>query len=162
MELLALYFQIRDDLINLASEDYFKEKGFCEDLVEGKYSYPIIHCLNTPSKDIVRNVLKRRTTDREVLAYARSMMLKEGSFRFTYNRCDELKASIVSEIDKLGGHPGLVGLVDLLHKQVQKGESCVISEGASVRLFQSFSCSPLAAVGEEVMNKPVLERIDST
>jgi len=77
---LALYFQVRDDLINLASEDYFKEKGFCEDLIEGKYSYPIIHCLSlsTPSSGIVRNVLKRRTEDKDVLAYARSMMLKEG------------------------------------------------------------------------------------
>lgn len=137
VELLALYFQIRDDLINLASEDYFKEKGYCEDLVEGKYSYPIIHCLDTPSGDIVRNVLKRRTEDRDVLSYARSMMLKEGSFRFTYARCEELKQSIVAEIEVQGGHEGLKGLVELLHKQVRK-------------------------VGEEVSDKPVLERIDST
>lgn len=29
---LALYFQIRDDLINLASAEYMKAKSFCEDL----------------------------------------------------------------------------------------------------------------------------------
>ena len=33
---LALYFQIRDDLVNLASSTYMKDKGFCEDLTEGK------------------------------------------------------------------------------------------------------------------------------
>ncbi|GMH47480.1 hypothetical protein TrRE_jg8829 [Triparma retinervis] len=137
VELLALYFQIRDDLINLASLDYFKEKGYCEDLVEGKYSYPIIHCLGTPSGDIVRNVLKRRTADRDVLGYARSVMLKEGSFRFTYARCEELKGDIVGEIEGRGGHEGLKGLVELLHRQVRK-------------------------VGEEVNDKPKLERIDST
>ena len=30
---LALYFQIRDDLINLADTEYMKSKSFCEDLV---------------------------------------------------------------------------------------------------------------------------------
>ncbi|CAN0451840.1 unnamed protein product, partial [Hapterophycus canaliculatus] len=29
---LALYFQIRDDLINLSSLEYMKGKSFCEDL----------------------------------------------------------------------------------------------------------------------------------
>lgn len=29
---LALYFQIRDDLINLSSAEYMKGKSFCEDL----------------------------------------------------------------------------------------------------------------------------------
>lgn len=29
---LALYFQIRDDLINLSSPDYMKGKSYCEDL----------------------------------------------------------------------------------------------------------------------------------
>lgn len=29
---LALYFQIRDDLINLSSSDYMKGKSYCEDL----------------------------------------------------------------------------------------------------------------------------------
>ena len=36
---LGLYFQIRDDLINLSDEEYFKSKSFCEDLTEGKYYF---------------------------------------------------------------------------------------------------------------------------
>ena len=32
LDQLALYFQIRDDLINLASTEYMKGKSFCEDL----------------------------------------------------------------------------------------------------------------------------------
>lgn len=32
LDQLALYFQIRDDLINLSSADYMKGKSFCEDL----------------------------------------------------------------------------------------------------------------------------------
>ena len=34
---LAMYFQIRDDFINLADEEYMKSKSFCEDLTEGKF-----------------------------------------------------------------------------------------------------------------------------
>mmetsp|Transcript_25989 Transcript_25989/g.49461 ORF Transcript_25989/g.49461 Transcript_25989/m.49461 type:complete len:419 (+) Transcript_25989:215-1471(+) len=44
---LGLYFQIRDDLINLADEEYMKSKSFCEDLTEGKFSFPIIHCIRS-------------------------------------------------------------------------------------------------------------------
>ena len=34
---LALYFQIRDDLVNLKSDEYALSKSYCEDLTEGKF-----------------------------------------------------------------------------------------------------------------------------
>jgi geranylgeranyl diphosphate synthase type 3 len=40
---LGLYFQIRDDFLNVSSIEYMQTKSFCEDLTEGKFSYPIIH-----------------------------------------------------------------------------------------------------------------------
>lgn len=45
VDLLGLYFQIRDDVINLQSKEYMETKGYCEDLTEGKYSFPIIHAI---------------------------------------------------------------------------------------------------------------------
>merc|ERR1711871_97913 len=42
---LALYYQILDDYLNLNSEKYHQNKSFCEDLTEGKFSFPIIHCI---------------------------------------------------------------------------------------------------------------------
>ncbi|KAK3377643.1 isoprenoid synthase domain-containing protein [Podospora didyma] len=56
MTLLGRYFQIRDDYMNLTSAD----KGFCEDLDEGKYSLPLIHALNQKTKDIT---YKEHTTN---------------------------------------------------------------------------------------------------
>lgn len=49
MDLLGKHFQIRDDYVNLRSEEYMKEKGFCEDISEGKFSFPIIHSIRTSS-----------------------------------------------------------------------------------------------------------------
>eukprot|EP01126_Amoeba_proteus_P043635 TRINITY_DN479_c0_g2_i3.p1 TRINITY_DN479_c0_g2~~TRINITY_DN479_c0_g2_i3.p1 ORF type:complete len:199 (+),score=21.11 TRINITY_DN479_c0_g2_i3:352-948(+) len=43
---LGLYYQIRDDYINLHSVNYAQNKSFAEDLTEGKYSFPIIHGIN--------------------------------------------------------------------------------------------------------------------
>ncbi|RAL16768.1 bifunctional terpene synthase/polyprenyl synthetase family protein [Aspergillus homomorphus CBS 101889] len=50
IDLLGEYFQIRDDYKNL-TEEYTGQKGFCEDLDEGKFSFPLIHALRSQPKD---------------------------------------------------------------------------------------------------------------
>ncbi|KAG7005402.1 hypothetical protein G7Y79_00020g049300 [Physcia stellaris] len=50
--LIGRYFQIRDDYQNLVSPDYTKQKGFCDDLDEGKFSFPLIHALENSSNKI--------------------------------------------------------------------------------------------------------------
>lgn len=47
----SLYYQIRDDYINLQSNAYMQNKSFCEDLTEGKFSYPIIHSIRATPHD---------------------------------------------------------------------------------------------------------------
>ena len=60
LDKLALYFQIRDDLLNLFDSDYHMNKSFCEDLTEGKFSFPVIHYIRSnPTDNRLSNILKQ-------------------------------------------------------------------------------------------------------
>jgi hypothetical protein len=49
--LFSLFFQIRDDYINLTDLNYWKEKGFCQDFDEEKISYLITYFHNENIKN---------------------------------------------------------------------------------------------------------------
>jgi geranylgeranyl diphosphate synthase type 3 len=117
---LALYFQIRDDYINLVDEEYMKSKSFCEDLTEGKFSFPIIHCIRSdPSDHRLLSILKKKTEDIDVKRYAQQVMFQAGSMEYTRAKCISLKEEIVQEIEALGGNPPLLKLVEALDVQIQ-------------------------------------------
>eukprot|EP01091_Cochliopodium_minus_P010353 TRINITY_DN2716_c0_g1_i3.p1 TRINITY_DN2716_c0_g1~~TRINITY_DN2716_c0_g1_i3.p1 ORF type:complete len:246 (-),score=64.98 TRINITY_DN2716_c0_g1_i3:366-1103(-) len=48
---MGLLFQIQDDYMNLQSDEYAENKSFCEDITEGKFSFPIIHGIRTNPTD---------------------------------------------------------------------------------------------------------------
>jgi geranylgeranyl diphosphate synthase type 3 len=117
---LALYFQIRDDYINLADEEYMKSKSFCEDLTEGKFSFPIIHSIRAHTNDTrVLSILKKRSSDDDVKRYAQQLMLENGSLEYTREKCRSLKDEITKEIENLGGNEPLLILMEKLHVQLQ-------------------------------------------
>ncbi|KAF9869992.1 geranylgeranyl pyrophosphate synthase [Colletotrichum karsti] len=60
--LFGRFFQIRDDYMNFG--DYAAQKGICEDLDEGKFSYPIVYCLtNHPEyRAHILGVFRQRPT----------------------------------------------------------------------------------------------------
>lgn len=130
---MGLYFQIRDDLINLADEDYFKSKSFCEDMTEGKFSYPIIHCIrqNGVLDTRLLSILKQRTEDNDVKMYAQGLMKKSGSLKYTRDKCIILKTKIIAQIEELGGNPPLKKLIEQLDIQVEGLENAVSPAGNS-------------------------------
>jgi geranylgeranyl diphosphate synthase, type III len=81
---MGLIFQICDDYLNLSHTTYTKNKGLCEDLTEGKFSFPIIHSIRSnPNNLQLVNILKQKTKDEEVKLYAISYMESTGSFAYT-------------------------------------------------------------------------------
>ena len=118
---LAVYFQIRDDYINLADVEYFKSKSFCEDLTEGKFSFPMIHCIRSdPTDHRLLNILRQRTEDAEVKRYAQRILKEAGSLAYTRQKCTELKGAIAADIESFGGNPPLLKLIELLDVQLGK------------------------------------------
>jgi geranylgeranyl pyrophosphate synthase len=61
VSLIGIQYQIRDDYQNLRSSEYSAQKGFCEDLDEGKMSFPLIHALNGyEHSSLLHELLQRR------------------------------------------------------------------------------------------------------
>ncbi|KAK6197360.1 geranylgeranyl diphosphate synthase [Scheffersomyces amazonensis] len=64
--LLGIIYQIRDDYLNLVDPKYSHMKGVVgEDLIEGKLSLPILHCLLNSNDSPVRRLLVSTTSSQE-------------------------------------------------------------------------------------------------
>ncbi|XP_017778431.1 PREDICTED: geranylgeranyl pyrophosphate synthase isoform X2 [Nicrophorus vespilloides] len=98
--ILGLYFQIRDDYINLCSKDYHMNKSYCEDLTEGKFSFPIIHAIHKE-----QDILRQRTTDNEVKKYCVTILENCGSFEYTKKKLADLDGEAREEVKSLGDNP---------------------------------------------------------
>lgn len=97
---LGWYFQIRDDYQNLKSEEYNEQKGFCEDLDEGKFSMPLIHCIRAKPEDIeLVSILRQRalkgSMDYELKVRVLKMMEERGSLKYTYDLLSNLEQEIL-------------------------------------------------------------------
>lgn len=118
---LGLYFQIRDDFINLADEDeYMKSKSFCEDLTEGKFSFPILHCIRTSPdrRQRLLHIIQQRTEDVNVKRYAQQLLRDAGSLEYTRERCASLKTEIEAQIEAFGGNPPLMQILQQLDQSL--------------------------------------------
>lgn len=123
---VGLLFQILDDYRNLSDTTYTANKGLCEDLTEGKFSFPVIHSIRTdPTNLVLINILKQKTTDDEVKRYAMSYMEKTGSFSYTRRILRGLTKKALALVDELDGHQGkgdkIRAILEMM--KVDKGQS---------------------------------------
>lgn len=112
VSLVGVQFQIRDDYQNLHSADYSDQKGFCEDLDEGKYSFPIIHALSCESQvQILRELLCQRQTpgglshEHKVLILER--LEQAGSFQYTKDVLKNIQGRVDVQLTRLEHVTGL-------------------------------------------------------
>ncbi|CAF0794817.1 unnamed protein product [Adineta steineri] len=112
---LTLLFQIRDDYCNLISKEYTQSKSYCEDLSEGKFSFPIIHALNIrPDDSRLGDILKQRTYNIDLKQEAVQLLHEFGSIEYTRGICVKLANKCYELIDKLEGNLYLKMAVDQL------------------------------------------------
>jgi len=99
--LLGLQFQVCDDYLNLKSSTYTTNKGYCEDLTEGKFSFPVIHSIHAdPANKELLNILKQKPHEAEIKKYAVDYMERTGSFEYTRAKVAELKARVLDLINE--------------------------------------------------------------
>lgn len=111
---VGVLFQILDDHLNLSpTSGYSSLKGLCEDLTEGKFSFPVIHAIRAdPSSHVLMNILKQKTTDEDVKRYALTYMQEKGSFEYSEKVILELKQKsleLVAEVESQLGEEGKEG-----------------------------------------------------
>lgn len=111
---IGLLFQILDDHLNLSpTSGYATLKGLCEDLTEGKFSFPVIHAIRAdPSNLVLMNILKQKTTDEEVKKYAVRYLEEKGSFEYSKKVIGELRGKseeLVLETERKLGNDGTDG-----------------------------------------------------
>ncbi|GKU11291.1 unnamed protein product [Fusarium langsethiae] len=105
VSLLGQHFQIRDDYMNLVDLHYTDQKGFCEDLDEGKYSLPLLHALQRDSSGILTNMLSMRRVQGSLTVEQKRLMLHEmkvnGSLDWTELLIGALCERTLTEIGRL-------------------------------------------------------------
>ncbi|KAG6333137.1 hypothetical protein ID866_5951 [Astraeus odoratus] len=117
VNLFGVYFQIRDDYMNLQSTEYSNNKGFAEDLTEGEFSFPIVHGVRADEKNrVVLNILQKRPTTPTLKHHAIDhLRYQTGSFDYTLKVMTALEHEVRQEIARLGGNSKLEAIVDVLH-----------------------------------------------
>lgn len=120
VNLIGLFFQIRDDYMNLSSTEYTENKGLCEDLTEGKFSFPIIHSIRSNPQNLqLINILKQKTKDDVVKRYAISYMESTGSFEYCRKVLRDLREEAIVMIDTVDQGAGQgAGVRKILDKMV--------------------------------------------
>jgi geranylgeranyl pyrophosphate synthase len=105
VSMVSRFFQVRDDYMNLNSRDYSNQKGWCEDLDEGKFSYLIIHCLEKSPKfrDRIMGLFRQRNGCSGPMPSVAKVQIIEylqeaGSFEACWELLNKMEDEIESEI----------------------------------------------------------------
>ena len=111
--LFSLFYQIRDDYINLTDISYWKEKGFCQDLDEEKISYLITYFHNeniTNNKENPNIIEMMKDKSKEGKVKIVKIFHESGLFDIIYYKLVDIKEKILQEmkfefiLDKLPIH----------------------------------------------------------
>jgi len=119
----ALFFQIRDDYINLTDEAYWRERGFCQDFDEEKISYLITYCNEYKLKnyDIINELMTKKNKTHAEKVEILLLMNANGLLDIIYDKLVELKDSILEilnfyDIPDIPDIHNIHGISDIFNK----------------------------------------------
>lgn len=113
VRIFGRYFQVRDDYMNLTSTEYTQGKGWCEDLDEGKLSYPLIVCQRMAPASFAQIAgmfrAKHSSTGQlspETKSYIISIFKASGALDVTLGLITEMERQLTGEVKGLEGQMG--------------------------------------------------------
>jgi len=92
----SIFYQIRDDYINLTDVNYWKEKGFCQDFDEEKISYLITY-FKTINNTNILELLKDKTNEGKIKIL--KLFHENKLFDIIFKKLVELKKKILSDMN---------------------------------------------------------------
>lgn len=102
---------------------YADNKGFCEDLTEGKFSFPIIHSIRSdPNSRQLLNILKQKSDSVELKQFALQLLEKTNTFAYCRQFLAVLEKEARKEIESLGGNKTLEKIMNVLSIKVEEGD----------------------------------------
>jgi geranylgeranyl pyrophosphate synthase len=95
--LFSLFFQIRDDYINLTDIEYWKTKGFCQDFDEEKISYLITYFKTINAEVNVIEMMQDKSREGKIKILL--LFQEYGLFNKIYAKLLDLKQQILNEMN---------------------------------------------------------------
>lgn len=113
---LGVYYQIQDDYLNLIDGGYQTSKGFCDDISEGKYSFPVIHSLRAKPHSELGSILRLKTQDPGIKQVALKCLEETKSLDYTLSFLQMQSQEVINELQRLkaNGH-NVTALERLVH-----------------------------------------------
>ncbi len=120
---IGLAFQLIDDLLDYTADEKKLGKPVCNDLREGKITYPLLSVLKDLSEDeieFVKSVIRSINPDKKHIEKVKNMVKEKGGFEKTLLKARELVDKAVEELDNFPQNEYLKQLENLAKYIVER------------------------------------------
>ncbi|KAF3189019.1 hypothetical protein TWF788_011150 [Orbilia oligospora] len=109
--IIGRFYQIRDDYMNLTSQEYTNSKGHLSDLDEGKYSLMLIHALNNTTEGTkLKSLLTIRSRQGNLSAEQKNIVMKTlartKSMEYAFGVLEQLQKEMKTRLASIENQAG--------------------------------------------------------